>query len=338
MSVTLQPSNSLGFNRPLTQNVKRSLNITNPNADPISFKIKTTAPKLYCVRPNSGKVEPGQTVEVQVMLQAMKEEPPLNAKCKDKFLIQTMMIPSEKAALPLHDLWNTPEGEEPGKVHSQKVKVNYLPPEGHPLEEEDELPHRTSMMSGIAPDDAHLFGTVREPRGRPSTYGPPGDQISVIQEPSRHAIVERPATPLDYSGQQDEPSREESTGGVGVINVNVHSPQPPPPAPAPVAAPAPPSEPNPEFLAKYKDAQAEIQRLRSLLAAVPDPSSVASSGTSPTELRERHRSKGPRSDDGTVVDSEVTYVSDASLQAEGVPLQIVVIIASLVFITTYLFF
>jgi hypothetical protein len=30
--------------------------------------------------------------------------------------------------------WTTPEGEEPGKVHSQKVKVNYLPPDGHPLE------------------------------------------------------------------------------------------------------------------------------------------------------------------------------------------------------------
>lgn len=50
--------------------------------------------------------------------------------------------------------WNTPEGEEPGKVHSQKVKVNYLPAEGQSLEEEDEAPHRTSMMSGIAPDDA----------------------------------------------------------------------------------------------------------------------------------------------------------------------------------------
>ena len=159
-----------------------------------------------------------------------------------------------------------------------------------------------------------------------------------MQEPSRHAIIERPATPLDYSGPQDEPSREESAGGVGVINVNVHSPQPPLPAPAPLVAPATSSEPNPEFLAKYKDAQSEIQRLRSLLAAVPDPSSVASSGTSPSQIRERHHSRGPRSDDGTVVESDVTYVSDASLQPEGVPLQIVVIIASLVFITTYLFF
>jgi len=69
MSVTLQPSESLGFNRasfllsldpspttsfltsvilqgPLTQNVKCSLNITNPNVGPVSFKVKTTAPKV----------------------------------------------------------------------------------------------------------------------------------------------------------------------------------------------------------------------------------------------------------------------------------------------------
>jgi len=38
------------------------------------------------------------------MLQAMKEEPPLNARCKDKFLILTMVIPPEKAAIPLDDL------------------------------------------------------------------------------------------------------------------------------------------------------------------------------------------------------------------------------------------
>jgi len=173
-------------------------------------------------------------------------------------------------------------------------------------------------------------------KGRPSTYGPPGDQFSV--NIPGHPLVERSATPLDYSGsgQPEETAREESAGGVGVINVNVHSPQPPLPAPA-LVAPAP-SEPNPEFVAKYKDAQAEIQRLRSLLAAVPDPSSIASSGTSPTVLRERHHSSRPRSDDETVVGSEATYVSDASLQPEGVPLQVVVIISLLVFITTYLFF
>lgn len=50
---------------PLTQLVKRGLVIHNPNPHPIAFKVKTTAPKQYCVRPNSGRVESGETVEVQ---------------------------------------------------------------------------------------------------------------------------------------------------------------------------------------------------------------------------------------------------------------------------------
>lgn len=35
---------------PLTQNVKRSISISNPHADPVSFKIKTTAPKVRSSR------------------------------------------------------------------------------------------------------------------------------------------------------------------------------------------------------------------------------------------------------------------------------------------------
>ena len=46
------------------------------------------------------------------MLQAMKEEPPTNVKCKDKFLIQSTIITPEKETMPLQDLvrfscWNT---------------------------------------------------------------------------------------------------------------------------------------------------------------------------------------------------------------------------------------
>jgi hypothetical protein len=45
--------------------VKRSLQVSNPNNQPVAFKVKTTAPKQYCVRPNSGRIEPGEKVEVQ---------------------------------------------------------------------------------------------------------------------------------------------------------------------------------------------------------------------------------------------------------------------------------
>lgn len=54
---------------PLTQLVKRSLQVSNPNNQPVAFKVKTTAPKQYCVRPNSGRIEPGEKVEVQGWLE-----------------------------------------------------------------------------------------------------------------------------------------------------------------------------------------------------------------------------------------------------------------------------
>lgn len=65
MSVEINPSSQLGFHRPLTQLVKRTLTLTNQNGHPVAFKVKTTAPKSYCVRPNSGRIEAGEKVEVQ---------------------------------------------------------------------------------------------------------------------------------------------------------------------------------------------------------------------------------------------------------------------------------
>jgi hypothetical protein len=48
--------------------VKEVLRIHNPNPLPVAFKVKTTTPRQYCVRPNSGRIEAGETVEVQGML------------------------------------------------------------------------------------------------------------------------------------------------------------------------------------------------------------------------------------------------------------------------------
>ena len=84
------------------------------------------------------------------------------------------------------------------------------------------------------------------------------------------------------------------------------------------------------LLAKFEAALEEIERLRGLLANAASPPS--------TELRRRNR---PVSDDGSMMgETDVgtsTMVEESPLQ-DGVPLQVVVIIALGVFITTYLFF
>lgn len=54
----------------------------------VAFKVKTTSPKKYCVRPSSGILEPGASKDIQVIMQAQRELPPSLEDVKDKFLVQ----------------------------------------------------------------------------------------------------------------------------------------------------------------------------------------------------------------------------------------------------------
>ncbi|KAI0420663.1 putative integral ER membrane protein Scs2 [Xylaria grammica] len=124
MSVEIDPQ-ELGFHRPFTVEVLENLKIRNPGTQPVAFKVKTTAPKQYCVRPNSGRVEPNREVEVQVILQAMKQEPPLGTKCRDKFLVQSVAITPEKDFANLATIWDT---IDKSLVQEKKIRVAFLDP------------------------------------------------------------------------------------------------------------------------------------------------------------------------------------------------------------------
>ncbi len=60
----LDPSSELRFKGPFDDYVTVSLSIRNPTFKKIAFKIKTTAPKRYCVKPNSGVLDSQQTMKV----------------------------------------------------------------------------------------------------------------------------------------------------------------------------------------------------------------------------------------------------------------------------------
>ncbi|GAD95540.1 MSP domain protein [Paecilomyces variotii No. 5] len=122
MSVEIDPA-ELGFKRPFNREVSQTLHLRNPNPEPVAFKVKTTAPKHYCVRPNSGRIEPGKNVEVQVLLQAMKEEPPLDAKCKDKFLVQSVAVSGD---LEFANVTSIFEKSAKSSIQERKIRVNFL--------------------------------------------------------------------------------------------------------------------------------------------------------------------------------------------------------------------
>lgn len=61
----------LNLTGPFTDVVTTNLKLRNPSDRKVCFKVKTTAPRRYCVRPNSGIIDPGSTVTVSGSKQFM---------------------------------------------------------------------------------------------------------------------------------------------------------------------------------------------------------------------------------------------------------------------------
>lgn len=86
--LVLEPSQELKFRGPFTDVVTSQLKLSNPSDKRVCFKVKTTAPRRYCVRPNSGVVDPNGSVSVAVMLQPFEYDP--HEKNKHKFMVQSL--------------------------------------------------------------------------------------------------------------------------------------------------------------------------------------------------------------------------------------------------------
>lgn len=64
----------------------------------------------------------------------MKEDPAPGAKCRDKFLVQSVVITPDRESVPLPELWKRLEDAEkartdggPSEIHEQKIRCTYLP-------------------------------------------------------------------------------------------------------------------------------------------------------------------------------------------------------------------
>ncbi|XP_069740941.1 vesicle-associated membrane protein-associated protein B/C isoform X1 [Narcine bancroftii] len=91
--LVLEPPNELKFKGPFTDVVTTNLKLSNPSDKNVCFKVKTTAPRRYCVRPNSGVIDARTSINVSVMLQPFDYDP--NEKSKHKFMVQSMFAPAD---------------------------------------------------------------------------------------------------------------------------------------------------------------------------------------------------------------------------------------------------
>lgn len=92
----LEPDDTLFFTKTPGANSpgpNRELKLTNTSQTNVAFKVKTTAPKSYLVRPSSGTLRPKETQTVTIILQPQGNDGPGNVH---RFLVQAVATSSSE--------------------------------------------------------------------------------------------------------------------------------------------------------------------------------------------------------------------------------------------------
>ncbi|XP_019462783.1 PREDICTED: vesicle-associated protein 1-2-like isoform X2 [Lupinus angustifolius] len=106
------------------------IQLRNKDHQYVAFKIKTTSPKKYCVRPNIGIIKPKDTRDFTVTMQAQKIAPP-DLNCKDKFLIQCTIVPFGATE---DDITSDMFAKDSGKyIEEKKLRVVLIAPPSSPV-------------------------------------------------------------------------------------------------------------------------------------------------------------------------------------------------------------
>ncbi|KAI0530775.1 hypothetical protein KFK09_000323 [Dendrobium nobile] len=104
--------------------------LSNKSNEYVAFKVKTTSPKRYCVRPNTGVIMPRSTCDFTVTMQAQRTAPP-DMQVKDKFLVQSTIVPFGSTD---EDITSTFFSKESGNfIEECKLRVVLVSPPHSPV-------------------------------------------------------------------------------------------------------------------------------------------------------------------------------------------------------------
>lgn len=183
----IEPAHELKFVGPFCTAVSSFMRLTNPTEHVILFKIKTTAPKKYCVRPNCGILEPKDTIEITIVLQPFIFE--AAEKNKHKFMVQSMIMP--EGDVHIDSVW---KDCNPANLMDSKLRCVF------------ELPEEKEMTLS---EMAELGGANKREAADPSV---PDDT------PKKNVSgggVGQTASELQSSAEKDKLSSVGGGGGVG---------------------------------------------------------------------------------------------------------------------------
>mmetsp|Transcript_2417 Transcript_2417/g.5665 ORF Transcript_2417/g.5665 Transcript_2417/m.5665 type:complete len:290 (+) Transcript_2417:77-946(+) len=182
----------LKFRFELRKQIPCTLVLHNPALHTVAFKIKTTTPKKYCVRPSQGFVLPQSKVPVQITMSSHKEIPTdFGSGCRDKFLVQSVKLTEDEAREPINpDLFSKGGGKD---VHEFKLKVAYISPSApSPVKESDQEGGSPTSSAATDQNGASALSGRRKVFSAQSG-GDPADSAKMATANSRMQHSEAPS-------------------------------------------------------------------------------------------------------------------------------------------------
>jgi len=181
----IDPPVELTFTGPFHQAVSSTMTLTNPSERKVCFKIKTTAPKRYCVKPNSGVIDPREEIKIAVSLQPFDFDP--QDKNRHKFMVQSMYAPPGE--INQESLWKEADSSQ---LMDSKLKCLFLLPESNGVDGGN----RDSWQStGIGSGNGDSVTTKENEESIPINAAQSSATPSVPETVSRNseAVASRPA-------------------------------------------------------------------------------------------------------------------------------------------------
>ena len=223
---------ALNFGVALNKASMQQLRTRNTSSSNVAytFKVKTTNPKRYSVRPNVGVVWPSKDVTVTVQLPAMKEYPSDMNKCKDKFQVLTLPLKYEMAEKlksmsadqqrnELTDLWASSDAKD-AVVDKIRCSMTFDSSfRGVPIEEEEHpippySPETVPQATGEANTPAAHTPSVEEDTIQRAARAPPppparyATATQLTSEPELARCASVAGADVDLQRRVDELTRE----------------------------------------------------------------------------------------------------------------------------------
>ncbi|OAY70806.1 Vesicle-associated protein 1-1 [Ananas comosus] len=188
----------LRFPFELKKQISCSLQLSNKTDEYVAFKVKTTSPKKYCVRPNSGIIPPRSTCDVIVIMQAQKEAPP-DMQCKDKFLVQSVIVNDGATA---KEVTAEMFAKESGNlVNEVKLRVLYVPPPQPPSPVPEESEEGSSPRPSVSDNGNWSAAEL--------SSVPRGHAENEEKDPESKALISRLIEEKNSAIQQNNKLRQE---------------------------------------------------------------------------------------------------------------------------------